>query len=315
MPDASPPPPIGISTVSTSGTCSASSSPIVPWPAITTGSSNGWTNVAPCSATYSIAASRHSSSRAAPSARPRRRSGASHRPSPSARPAARRCARARRPRAPPTRPPGRGCRRSPRRRPRRAPRRQRRDPVVRAADLERAGALEVLRLQPHLAADEPRERLRPVDGRDARDAVEARARRLDVSERRCCLSSRQCGTPSPGSLGLRSAGRARAAAPRRAAAAARDRPRPRARDAASPAPTRPRTPRRRGSARRRSSSCPDCLEVRAVLLDLLPELGDVLAARRLGEDDRRPPVAVAGRARGSSAPRSASSSRPGDPSC
>src|SRR5579864_2049081 len=34
------------------------------------------------------------------------------------------------------------------------------------------------------------------------------------------------------------------------------------------------------------------LEVRAVRLDLLPELGDVLAARRLGEHDRRPPLAV-----------------------
>ena len=39
IPDASPPPPIGTSTVSASGTCSSSSSPIVPWPATTASSS------------------------------------------------------------------------------------------------------------------------------------------------------------------------------------------------------------------------------------------------------------------------------------
>ena len=39
MPDASPPPPIGITTVSRSSTCSAISSPIEPCPAITNGSS------------------------------------------------------------------------------------------------------------------------------------------------------------------------------------------------------------------------------------------------------------------------------------
>ena len=66
---------------------------------------------------------------------------------------------------------------------------ERRDAVVRAADLERPRALEVLRLEPHLAAGKPRERLRAVDRRDARDAVEARARRLDVSERRTPSSS------------------------------------------------------------------------------------------------------------------------------
>ena len=45
MPDASPPPPIGMITVSRSGTCSSSSSPIVPWPAITCSSSKAWRNV------------------------------------------------------------------------------------------------------------------------------------------------------------------------------------------------------------------------------------------------------------------------------
>src|SRR4051794_9244015 len=33
-------------------------------------------------------------------------------------------------------------------------------------------------------------------------------------------------------------------------------------------------------------------EVRAVRLELLPELGDVFAPRRLGEDDRRAPLAL-----------------------
>jgi hypothetical protein len=62
IPDASPPPPIGITNVVASGTCSASSRPIVPCPAITSGSSNGCTNVAPVSSTYPRAESRHSSS-------------------------------------------------------------------------------------------------------------------------------------------------------------------------------------------------------------------------------------------------------------
>jgi len=55
IPDASPPPPIGITTVPASGACSTSSRPIVPWPAITSGSSNGCTNVAPVWTTYACA--------------------------------------------------------------------------------------------------------------------------------------------------------------------------------------------------------------------------------------------------------------------
>ena len=60
-----------------------------------------------------------------------------------------------------------------------------RELVVRAAHLERARALEVLRLEPHLPARELRERLRAVDRRDARDAVEPLARALDVSQPGC----------------------------------------------------------------------------------------------------------------------------------
>ncbi len=41
MPAASPPPPTGTTMVRTSGHCSAISRPTVPWPAITSGWSNG----------------------------------------------------------------------------------------------------------------------------------------------------------------------------------------------------------------------------------------------------------------------------------
>src|SRR5262249_21558153 len=48
--------------------------------------------------------------------------------------------------------------------------REERDPVDGAADLECAGALEVLRLQQYLSAGQARQRLRRIDGGDARDA-------------------------------------------------------------------------------------------------------------------------------------------------
>jgi len=47
MPLISPPPPIGTTSVSSSGTSSRISSAIVPWPSITAGSSKGCTSVAP----------------------------------------------------------------------------------------------------------------------------------------------------------------------------------------------------------------------------------------------------------------------------
>ena len=62
--------------------------------------------------------------------------------------------------------------------------RERRDRVVGAADLERARALEVLGLEEHRATGEPRERLRRVERRLARDPREPLARRLDVGDRR-----------------------------------------------------------------------------------------------------------------------------------
>jgi hypothetical protein len=64
-------------------------------------------------------------------------------------------------------------------------RRQRRQLVDRAAHLERACALQVLRLQQHLAAHAPRERLREVDRRLFGDAGEPLPRLFDVSECWC----------------------------------------------------------------------------------------------------------------------------------
>ena len=61
IPAASPPPPIGTTTVPRPGSCSTSSSPIVPWPAITRSSSKAWTNVAPVESTSSCAAAIDSS--------------------------------------------------------------------------------------------------------------------------------------------------------------------------------------------------------------------------------------------------------------
>ncbi len=46
-PDTSPPPPIGTTIASVSGSCASTSSAIVPWPAMTSGSSNGCTKVSP----------------------------------------------------------------------------------------------------------------------------------------------------------------------------------------------------------------------------------------------------------------------------
>ena len=46
-PEMRPPPPTGTTTTSRSGTCSISSSPMVPWPAMTGGSSKGWTKTQP----------------------------------------------------------------------------------------------------------------------------------------------------------------------------------------------------------------------------------------------------------------------------
>ena len=68
IPPARPPPPTGITTVpGPGGSCSASSSPSVPWPATTRGSSNACTNVAPVDSTWSRAAATASSNPSPPS--------------------------------------------------------------------------------------------------------------------------------------------------------------------------------------------------------------------------------------------------------
>ena len=61
IPDASPPPPTGITIVRTSGHCSMISRPTVPWPAITSGWSNGWMYTLPRSCAWAIAAAMASS--------------------------------------------------------------------------------------------------------------------------------------------------------------------------------------------------------------------------------------------------------------
>ena len=189
IPEASPPPPIGITTVPASGTCSASSSPIVPCPAMTRGSSNGCTNVAPDCATYaSRAGERVLDVRAAQldlGAVVARRVDLGHRRVLRHEDARVGADLARSPRDRLT--VVAGARGDDARRPLVVA--QRRDAVVRAAHLERAGALQVLGLQVHLAAGELRERLGAVDRRDARDAVEPRARLLDLRKSGCCLQS------------------------------------------------------------------------------------------------------------------------------
>ena len=65
MPDIKPPPPTGIKNMSgTSSNCSTISFATVPWPAITKGSSKGWTNTLPSffdtSKAYSYASSKES---------------------------------------------------------------------------------------------------------------------------------------------------------------------------------------------------------------------------------------------------------------
>ena len=183
MPAASPPPPIGMSTVSASGSLLGELEPDRPLPGITRSSSNACTNVAPVRSTWL----------GAPPPPPRRCS----RPAPS-RPVAasrldlrhRRVLRNedRRARSRFTRGPGdrlrRGCRRSRRRRPPALGLAERRERVDGATDLERAGALQVLCLQPHFGPVEPREVSERVNGCDAGDAVEALAGALDVSQRR-----------------------------------------------------------------------------------------------------------------------------------
>src|SRR5215213_1780596 len=66
MPAHSPPPPTGTTTFARSGTASSSSRPSEPWPATTTGSSNGCTNARPPSSARASAAFRHSSTDSPP---------------------------------------------------------------------------------------------------------------------------------------------------------------------------------------------------------------------------------------------------------
>ena len=248
IPDARPPPPIGTTSVSSSGSCSAISSPIVPWPAITRSSSKACTKVAP----VVLGALERRGERLVEvlagqlDVRPvvHGRLDLRHRRVLRHEDRRRDLRLARRPRdrlavvAGARRDHARGA----------LGVAQRRDLVDGAADLERARALERLGLQLDVAADHARERLRGEDraSRARCPSMRSRASRISLS----------VGTVSVANLEHLlhdlAHGRERvelARLDRRpAAAAARDRPRPRARDASSHAPTRPRTPRRPGSS-------------------------------------------------------------------
>ena len=128
-------------------------------------------------------------------------------------------------------------------------RRERRELVHRAADLERAGPLQVLGLQPHRAAAELRERLGRIDRRQApRSRRCARAPPRSSVSAGAVFSVAKLEHPPKYLPNSRSADRALAAGPRPAADVARDRRAPPAGGAPSRAPTRRRTPRRRDSS-------------------------------------------------------------------
>ena len=127
--------------------------------------------------------------------------------------------------------------------------------VERAANLERARALEVLRLEHARPAGLALDRLGGVNGRHARVSADPLASGLDVSDRRSRLR-RQFGTPFAGSRAPPSADRASAGARPRATVRARGRWLLHFPDAGVLVPRRPQIPRRRGCRARRSSSSP-----------------------------------------------------------
>ena len=131
---------------------------------------------------------------------------------------------------------------------------ERRDRVVRAADLERARPLEVLRLEEHRAPARPRERLRRVERRLARDPGEALACGLDVSDRRRRahgvgpVGSDPSSNTSSKIWRTALSGSSCAPRPARGRAAGRDHRRRRSADGRSRGSRRPRTPPPRGSS-------------------------------------------------------------------
>ena len=175
---------------------------------------------------------------------------------------------------------------------------------VGAADLERARALQVLGLEQHRPAREPRERLRGVDRRDARDSVEPLARASRSQEVRVL-------SLSPSSIRNTFSSISRTAVSGSSSRACTSASSRRSSASSATACSRWRLARLDATAKTsRGEVCaaallelPALLEEGAVLLDLLPQLGHVLAADRLGQHDRRLPLAARGRARGSSAPR------------
>ena len=183
MPAIRPPPPTGTTIASTSGVCSRISSPIVPWPAITSTLSNGWMNVSPSRAASSPACAR-ASVRSAPcrtTLAPRCRQLVTLMSAANTgittvtgmpsrlrvvRDALRVVAGRRRDDAAPA-----------------LLGREQQQRVARAALLEAAGALQVVELAVDVRAGELRQRDRLDAGRVVDAAGDARARGLDVGER------------------------------------------------------------------------------------------------------------------------------------
>ena len=276
------------------GSCSASSSPIVPWPAITRSSSNAWTNVAPVSSTRrQRLGERVVEARAGEDglgAVAERRLDLRHRRV--LRHEDRRAhARAR---APPTRPPGRGCRRSRRSRPRRArPARATRAMLTAPRILNEPVRWRFSALSTTVAAGAARERLGAVDRRHARAVADPLARGLDVSEcrvgrrrrhrwgssERWNTVSRISRTAVSGSSSRRStSSSSRRSSGSSATACSRWR---RARADATANTSAARLRRRRSSSVPSASSPARCASIAAQSSSI------ALAAQRLGEHDRR----------------------------
>ncbi len=181
-PASRPPPPHGTTTRSTSGTCSASSSPTVPCPAMMRSSSNAEMKVAPVLAARSRAAA-CASSKVEPwsaicGAVADRRLHLGHRRVDGHEDRRLHAERARRERdalrvvAGARRDDAAGA----------LVGAERRDAVVGAADLEGAGALEVLGLHQHLGADPLGQEARREDRRAGGDALDGRGGRADGVE-------------------------------------------------------------------------------------------------------------------------------------
>ena len=170
-------------------------------------------------------------------------------------------------------------------------RRQLRDRVVRAADLERARALQVLGLEQDRATGETRQGLRRVHGRHARDAVQPFLRGAHVVDGGTLAH----GARSPVTVSTTAATAVTGSTSRRWT------PSTSAAHVVVLAHRLPYEPPEPCDGERLDLAAQVALasrvelaalvELGPALLERVPELGHALAAERLGEQDRRPPLA------------------------